>query len=146
MRLVKYDLEYLSDTLADDWVIHGGDFSFDSCDLYRLLKFGHMTDADRQKAPLQLVEERAPKISNLTLGDVKALLYITNLESDLYYGSFGRKEGELAFLEGWMEALDKLASVLGSRNVRGFRIRHWVPILKRAIKLFDEVSPEWGNH
>ena len=75
------------------------------------------------------------------------MLFITTLESDLYHGSIGSKEEELAFLKGWREALDKLPSVSDRRNIRGFGIRHWVPILQRAIKLFDEkVIPEWCNH
>ena len=145
--LVKYDLEYLSETLADDWVIYCDDFSFESCDLYRILKFGHKTDAARQEAALRLVEERASKICNLTLGDVKALLYITTLESDLYHSCIGSKEEELAHLKGWTEALDELASVPDRRNVQGFRIRQWVPILQRPIELYDEkVIPEWCYH
>ena len=147
VRLVKYDLEYLSETLADDWVIYCDGFSFESCELYRILKFGHKTDAARQEAALRLVEKRAPEICNLTLGDVKALLYITTLESDLFHGCIGSKEAELARLKGCREALDELASVPDRRNVQGFGIRQWVPILQRAIELYDEkVIPEWCNH
>ena len=147
VHLVKHGLEYLSETLADGWVIYCDGFSFECCDLYRILKFGHKTDAARQEAALRLVEKRAPEICNLTLGDVKALLYITTLESDLFHGCIGSKEAELARLKGWREALDELSSVPDRRNVQGFGIRQWVPILQRAIELYDEkVIPEWCNH
>lgn len=40
--------------------------------------------------------ERAPKLCNLTLGDVKALLYISTLENFRNYVGIGTKEQELA--------------------------------------------------
>ena len=144
VHLVKHDLAYLSETLADDWVIYCDGFSFECCDLYRILKFGHKTDAARQEAALRLVEERAPKICNLTLGDVKALLYIATLGSGIFHDCTRSKEEELVRLKGWMEALHELESVPGRRSVQGFGICQWVPILQRAIELYDKkVIPEW---
>ena len=102
----------------------------------RIIKFGRKSDPSLREVALGLVKQAAER-SGMTLGEVKALLFVTTLEKEVAHYSFGTVEEGAMRVEGWRRQMGMVASAPDYKWGGG--ARQFEPILIKAIEYYEQV-------
>ena len=105
-------------------------------DFMRIIKFGRKSDPSLREVALGLVKQAAER-SGMTLGEVKALLFVTTLEKEEAYHFAGNVEEGTMRVEGWRREMGMVASTPDYKWGGG--ARQFEPILIKAIEYYEQV-------
>ena len=90
---------------------------------------------------LGLMKEAA-ECCGMTLGEVKALLFVTTLAGPLVHCCIGTVEEETIVVQKWKKEMEKVASA--PEYEWGGGARQFEPILKKAMEYYEQVvMPAW---
>lgn len=142
MPLCQAVLTHLVFSLSDNWTIDCDGVSVSIHDFMRIIKFGRKRGPSLREVALGIVKEAAERYG-MTLGEIKALLFVTTLPAPSWmtHGCLGTVEQEAVVIQEWKERVGKLAS---TSEYEWSGAHQFGPILNKAIEYYDQVVvPDW---
>ena len=126
---------------GDMWTIDCGGVSVSIHSFMRIMKYGRKRDPSLREIALGLMKEAAERCG-MTLGEVKALLFVTTLADPLVHCCIGTVEEKTIVVQKWKKEMEKVSST--PEYEWGGGARQFEPILKKAMEYYEQVvMPAW---